>query len=568
MEQQMKAHGSSGAVTSAFDQFISGSQAPFGRRRPGDLVGQTIDGKYQLDAELGVGGMGAVYRAKRLLIGDTVAIKIILPEYVSDQKSVQRFRREAQATALLKHPNAVAIHDFGTTSEGLVYLVMELVEGHSLRQIIKEQGRLSPQAASVVINQVCAALDEAHRRNIIHRDLKPDNIIVTTTTGGVLVKVLDFGLAKLLDPETTASNLTQPGTVMGTPLYMSPEQFLGEALDSRSDIYSLGVVLYEMLTGAVPFSSPTPTAVVVQHVNQAPPPLREKDASIPPAVEAVVLRALEKRREARQQTALALAQDLSAAIKGETTYHQASPASTPGGTVASGQAMSAGTRETVPTMLLNTHPSGGEMFSRGPEMQTGAPSILGSGTLQSNAGKRLLPIIVAVVFILALSVGGLAWWLKTTTSADQTQGTDKSKQASQGTQNGEGLQANQPETADSQIKSLSERRHNATDSELTQVMDALERAEKNYPGDYRFPYERAKVAFTLVKGDHHHHKVFELLNLAGQRAIDNGKSVEMLNKLSEDEASDFRRLRGHDEWNAVKAALTKKDKTLLREDSH
>lgn len=558
-------------VTSAFDQYLRGPQAPFGGRRPSDLVGHTIDAKYRLDAELGVGGMGAVYRATRLLIGDIVVIKIILPEHVSDQKSIQRFQREAQATALLKHPNAVAIYDFGTTSEGLVYLVMELVEGHSLRQIIREQGPLAPQAASVVINQVCAALEEAHRRNIIHRDLKPDNIIVTTTTGGLLVKVLDFGLAKLLDPETTASNLTQTGTVMGTPYYMSPEQFLGEPLDSRSDIYSLGVVLYEMLTGAVPFSSPTPTAVVVQHVNQAPPPLRQRDASIPPAVEAVVLRALEKRREARQQTAFALAQELSAAIKGESVYPQSS---TVGSAVSSEHRVGAGTRETIPTMSVNTHPSGSNMFSSVPPLRSSPNSI--SNRSQANSGKKLLPILIALVFVLALTVGGFALWLWPKTSEDQTAGTDKPKQVTEGTQNSGNSQANQtetpktavPDTADSKIASLSERRRNAADSELPQVMDALERAEKDYPDDYRFPYERAKIFIKLAKDDHHHHKVFDILYLAGQRAIDNGKSVEMLDKLTADGGSDFGRLKGHDEWDTLNAALAKQDKTLLREDPH
>jgi len=276
------------------------------------LFGRTIEGKYRIDAKLGAGGMGAVYRAHRLLIGDEVAVKILHPQHVSEPQATERFRREAQAAVRLRHPNAVSIYDFGVTSDGLVYLVMELVEGQGLREIIKRQGPLTPSAAAEVINQVCAALDEAHRQQIVHRDLKPDNIVVKPMLNGLRVKVLDFGIAKLRD--LTAGNLTQTGSVMGTPHYMSPEQCLGEELDSRSDIYSLGVVLYEMLIGVVPFNSPTSTAVVVQHVNQAPPSLRTMNLSISPAVEAVVLHALAKKREDRPQSAAALASEMNAAV--------------------------------------------------------------------------------------------------------------------------------------------------------------------------------------------------------------------------------------------------------------
>jgi serine/threonine protein kinase len=277
-------------------------------------IGQTIDRRYRIEAEIGVGGMGAVYRATRLLIGDEVAIKVLHQDRISnEQHTSERFRREAQAAARLKHPNAVNIYDFGVSTDGLQYLVMELVEGQSLRQIIKQQGPLTTSEAAEIIEQVCAALDEAHSHNIIHRDIKPDNIIINQTKNGPRVKVLDFGIAKLR--EDAASNLTQTGSVMGTPHYMSPEQCLGEELDGRSDIYSLGVVLYEMLCGALPFNAAVSTAVVIQHVNQPPPSLKAMNNSIPPAVEAVVMQALEKRKEARPQTARSLAQELRSALK-------------------------------------------------------------------------------------------------------------------------------------------------------------------------------------------------------------------------------------------------------------
>jgi serine/threonine-protein kinase len=189
---------------------------------------------------------------------------------------------------------------------------MELLEGLSLRQIIKHEGPLPPSVTAEITTQVCAALDEAHRCHIVHRDIKPDNIIINSTIAGLRVKVLDFGIAKLRDD--VASHLTQTGSVMGTPHYMSPEQCLGEELDSRADIYSMGIVLYEMLCGRVPFNSPVSTAVVVQHVNQPPQSLRTINPGISAQVEAVVFHALEKRRDARPPTAGALAQELTAAV--------------------------------------------------------------------------------------------------------------------------------------------------------------------------------------------------------------------------------------------------------------
>ncbi len=277
------------------------------------LIGQTIDGKYRIDARIGEGGMGTVYRATRLMIGDAVAVKVMHQEQSAAAQASERFRREAQAAARLKHPNAVTIHDFGVSTSGMLYLVMELVEGESLRNIISRQGPLAPSAAAEILNQIAAALDEAHRQNIVHRDLKPDNIIVLASPQGLRVKALDFGIAKLRDLRTS-DNLTQTGALLGTPQYMSPEQCLGEELDRRSDIYSLGIVLFEMLTGAIPFNAPSFSAVIVQQVQQQPPSPRAVNISISPAVEAVVLHALQKQREARPQTAGMLAKEMMFAI--------------------------------------------------------------------------------------------------------------------------------------------------------------------------------------------------------------------------------------------------------------
>jgi len=278
-------------------------------------LGREIVGKYRIDAEIGAGGMATIYRATRLHIGDVVAIKVLRSELLRDPQFAERFRREAQAAARLKHPNVVAIYDFGVAEDGVIYLVMELLEGRSLRTIIKDAGPVSTPLAAEIAREVCAALGEAHRQGTVHRDIKPANIMVESTPDGVRVKVLDFGIASLRSGSTYA-NLTQTGVLLGTPAYMSPEQCLGEELDGRSDIYSLGIVLFEMLCGVVPFNSPTATAVVMQHVQQEPPPLRILNISVPPPVERAVLRALAKRREDRPQSARAFADELGAAVAG------------------------------------------------------------------------------------------------------------------------------------------------------------------------------------------------------------------------------------------------------------
>jgi len=362
------------------------------------LIGRTIEGKYRIDAKIGFGGMGAVYRAYRLLIGDEVAIKILHAQHVSEPQATERFRREAQAAARLKHPNAVSVYDFGVTSDGLVYLVMELVEGTSLRQIIKQQGPLTPSAVSEVISQACAALQVAHQQHIVHRDLKPDNIIVNVTITGLRVKVLDFGIAKLRD--IAASNLTQTGSVMGTPHYMSPEQCLGEEVDSRSDLYSLGIVMYEMLAGVVPFNSPTSTAVVVQHVNKEPPSLRSINLSITPAVEAVVLHALAKRREDRPQTADALARELVAAVS------PGQPSAVPVADVASArQSSSAPQPGLTPTMVMRSPASGGTPVYFSPAQGT-APAV--SSPASSVPRRSKIVPVLAGVFALSILVGAVA----------------------------------------------------------------------------------------------------------------------------------------------------------------
>jgi serine/threonine protein kinase len=279
------------------------------------LIGTTLDGKYQIEKLLGEGGMGRVYSARHLLLDRTIAVKVLNSSMQRDSRTGERFRREAQAAGRLQHPNAVIIHDFGITPDGNAYLVMELLHGSSLRALLQRNRRLSPELASEILGQVAAAIDQAHALGIIHRDLKPDNIMVDERPDGRLsVKVLDFGIAKLKDLTEQNIQLTGTGMVIGTVHYMSPEQCRATELDGRSDIYSLGIVLFEMLTGRVPFDATTPTAIIVAHVNDEPPAMKSFQTEIPEAAQKVVLSALAKRPEDRPQTAGELARRFAAAV--------------------------------------------------------------------------------------------------------------------------------------------------------------------------------------------------------------------------------------------------------------
>lgn len=262
------------------------------------LCGLVLDEKYRLDARLGEGGMGTVYRAAHLLIDRPVAVKLLHPRFVEDEAAQQRFRREARAAGRLQHPNAVTVTDFGSTADGYVYLVMELLEGRTLRDVLSTEAPLTAGHAVGLMSQIAAAVEAAHEAGVIHRDLKPGNIFVVQRKGSPpVLKVLDFGIAKLaaesLD-ESDAKNLTQTGVMIGTPRYMSPEQCDGEKLTPASDVYSLGIILYEMLTGTTPFNGPTPLAVALQHSSKPPRPPRELMPSIPVEFEQVVLHALAK----------------------------------------------------------------------------------------------------------------------------------------------------------------------------------------------------------------------------------------------------------------------------------
>jgi serine/threonine-protein kinase len=265
-------------------------------------------GNYQVKAKLGEGGMGAVYLAEHPLIGKRVALKVLHSEFASNQDVVTRFFNEAKAVNDIQHPNIVDIIDYGVIPDPgggseMVYFIMEFLNGYSLSDVIAEQAPLPPERALQIGIQVADALAASHNNHIVHRDLKPDNIIlIQRRSSNDFVKLLDFGIAKLTGDQQ-GSNRTRTGIVMGTPAYMSPEQCEGKGnIDSRTDIYALGVVLYEMLTGRVPFQGEGYGEVLVQHLTQPPERLSSIRSVIPPHVEAVCMKALEKRPEQRYQT--------------------------------------------------------------------------------------------------------------------------------------------------------------------------------------------------------------------------------------------------------------------------
>jgi eukaryotic-like serine/threonine-protein kinase len=317
------------------------------------LLGRTLDGKYRIEGIIGRGGMGAVYRATHIGTGRVVAVKVILPQLVQDPEALERFRREARASGGLRHPNIVDVTDFGTArvdETDVAYLVMEFLHGKTVRDTLKEQGRLPLAVVVDIVEQIALALDEAHRNGIVHRDLKPDNVwLVPDPRGGHAVRVLDFGLAKLLDPaapdtashlptafapartpaaeddeETIASSgggsrdsntLTTAGSTLGTPAYMSPEQCRGGEIDFQSDLYSLGIMAWEAIAGRRPFDGSL-NELVRKHLQETPMRLDEALPGVPAAVAGAVARALSKRPADRHPSARAMAGSLRVGAEG------------------------------------------------------------------------------------------------------------------------------------------------------------------------------------------------------------------------------------------------------------
>lgn len=341
--------------------------------------------RYELAGQIARGGMAEVYLARDLRLDRPVALKVLFPELSVDRNFVERFRREAQAAANLSHPNIVPVYDWGE-ADHTYFIVMEFIDGETLSDIIKAEAPLSADRAAGIGAAVAAALAFAHRYGVVHRDVKPGNVLITADGE---VKVADFGIARAAG---TDESLTQTGAVMGTATYFSPEQAQGEGVDARSDIYSLGVVLYEMVTGNPPFSGNNPLAIAYKHVREQPPAPRSLNPAIPPDFEAIVLKAMAKAPEDRYDTAQALRADLLRFRQGRAVQATPTVATTvPDSTRVLG-AVPAGANDTVATPPARR----AVPEERGPNRRTGAYVALLVG---------LLAVLAVVLFLLAHTLG-------------------------------------------------------------------------------------------------------------------------------------------------------------------
>ncbi|MBX3082061.1 MAG: serine/threonine protein kinase [Anaerolineae bacterium] len=381
-----------------------------------NLVGRTL-GPYKLEAPLGKGGMAMVFRAFQTSVKRYVAIKVMAPEIASEAGFVERFGREAEVIAQLEHPHILPVIDYGE-ADGLHYIVMRFMDGGSLDDRIRDK-QLSFEEISRYLTQIASALDYAHRRGVIHRDLKPNNVLLDSEDN---VYLTDFGIARLAGSER---KLTATGSVMGTPAYMAPEQAMGRPVDGRSDIYSLGIMLYEMVTRQLPFSADTPAALIFQHVYEQPKPASTFRSDLPPAVMAVLDRAMAKSPDVRYQTGSDMAHEFAEAVglRSNTprTASQASSAQsmdertmavrqTPAANVPRLTAASGNERTIVDNGTLGRAP-GGNMTSAAGATQYSEPTTAAPQQKRSNTG-----MIIGIVVVLLLAAAGGAFALITNTN--------------------------------------------------------------------------------------------------------------------------------------------------------
>ena len=413
---------------------------------PNSFVGSVLDGQYQVEALLGRGGMGAVYRARHILLGDRVAIKMLPPEMRSNTEWLRRFQREGQAARRFRHPNAVTVYDLRTSSDGTIYLVMEYVEGTTLDVELKRRGRFSPADALATLKPVMSVLNAAHAMGVVHRDLKPENIMIGKlgTGGEPVVKLLDLGIAKLREvagaEKTGSTNLTVAGQMLGTPYYMSPEHW-GELpedgnseIDGRADIYSLGVVFYEIVAGKRPFDGMTMLELRKQHVSQTPKPLQEVAPGVSANFSQAIQRAMAKDRGERQNTAAELEKELEIGLEGAGSISYEIPATivgsahsvdtlptiadrpratvdeSPGFTVLDSGLESAqpasSQAATMPTVVVSAEELAAREAAKGPE----TPQAIPQPAVDVSRSKKGSPLIwiaaVIVVLLMVISAGG------------------------------------------------------------------------------------------------------------------------------------------------------------------
>ena len=361
-----------------------------------DLIGKLINNRYLVEDKLGEGGFGAVYRATQTQMNRKVALKVLHARMAKDPQVVGRFKREAQASSLLRAPHTVQVYDFDQSPDGVMYLAMEMLTGRSLHAILAQDGPLPPERLYGVMDGIAESLGEAHGHGIVHRDIKPENIYLEPRPAPDFVKVLDFGIAKIVSGEGLGGSagpaLTAAGQTLGTLEYMSPEQLMGAQLDGRSDLYAVGILSYEMVTGALPFNCKTPGEMITAHLKTMPPPPSQAapGRGIPPLLDQVILKLLAKKREDRYRDTAELRADLQRLMRGETGTAQPSAAAQPAVVVTPSQP----TRNAPATDRVNPIAAPGE-----------APGKTGvsRGTVLLVAGL-VLAVAAAVVAVLLFVV--------------------------------------------------------------------------------------------------------------------------------------------------------------------
>jgi serine/threonine-protein kinase len=361
------------------------------------MIGQAI-GSYRIVAKLGEGGMGAVYLGEHMHIARKAAIKVLLPELSANQQIVARFFNEARATSLIRHPGIVDILDCSVLPDGNAYIVMEFLTGESLGSHLRAHGRIAASRAAFLARHIADALGAAHDQRIVHRDLKPDNVFLVTGSEAAPIKILDFGIAKLMNTAGAAegSYRTRTGSIMGTPVYMSPEQCRGAGeVDHRTDIYSLGCIVFEMLAGRPPFTYEGFGELIHAHLSIDPPRLRSIDAAIPPAIDALVARLMAKSPAARPQTMRDLIGELDAAIASAPASATPRPADRPVAAIPVARTAAAPVAANLPTTL-------GSSASENMDAVSGGETIL-------PAKRSRVPLVAGVTVVAA--VGAVAFWM-------------------------------------------------------------------------------------------------------------------------------------------------------------
>ena len=401
------------------------------------LVGEVLDGRYKIIKKLGEGGMGEVYAAEHVHIEKRVAVKLLRPEIVTNKEAVDRFKQEARSASRIGHKNIIGIEDFGQLPDGRIYLCMELLGGAALNDVLKD-ANLGPDRLLNIMIQTCHGLGAAHAKGITHRDMKPENIFVTHGPGGEDVpKLLDFGIAKVAGNDGQ-NNLTRTGTIFGTPFYMAPEQALGQQVDARVDIYAMGVILYEVFSGSLPFRGESFMGILTQHITTEPEPVMQRAMQagrvLPPGMDQVIARAMAKDPEKRYQTMDELVQALvpvyrAVAGSGMSAYMEAYQPPRSAMMQAAPHAGPAPNQAQMATMMHGGH--GGPPMQHGPGqahptpppyqpgMQTPgpAPMVVGgsSSVFPASDGSMLMPakkskvgVIFAIIAVLAVVGGGIA----------------------------------------------------------------------------------------------------------------------------------------------------------------